>query len=128
MSASVQRVKACPGVGASAATTMPCTAACVTSTGPPSSSDAAPIETSDDGRDLPRPAAGHLHEDVGDEDPDGDPDGHLEHPASPLAVGHAEADDGDDRGEERRQVAEDVGREPPRHPGGDGALDEQEGP
>ena len=58
-----------------------------------------------DQRELP-PARAELHdEQVADEHAERHPDGHLDDPAQPLAVGGAEADHGRDRREERRRGA-----------------------
>ena len=56
-------------------------------------------------RDLPRPGADHLHQQVATEDAERDTDRHLGDPAQPLAVRRTEGDDGRHRGEERRRVA-----------------------
>ena len=86
--------------------TMPCTADWVTMHGAAVEQGRDRHRDEDDGGDLPRAAARDVDEHVRGEDPDGHPDGDLEDPPQPLSVGHAEADDGDDRGEEGRRVAE----------------------
>ena len=122
ISASVHRFTAAPGSGTRVATTIDCTAACIMNSCPPSSRIAVVMASADDDGQLPpaRPDGGH--DEVGQEHPDGHPDGHLGHPAEALPIGRAEADHGRDRGEERRGVPDDVGRDVPGHPRRDRAL------
>ena len=76
----------------------------------------------DDQRHLPGTSADQAGDQVAEEHADRDPQRHLAHPAQPLTVAGAERDHGRDRREERRVVAEHVGRHEPGDPGRDGAL------
>ncbi len=76
----------------------------------------------DDQGQLPPATAGRRHDEVGDEDPDRDAEGHLGHPPQPLPVRRAEAHHRRDRREEGGRVAEHVGGDEPRDAGGERAL------
>ena len=73
-------------------------------------------------RDDPALGAEHAHQEVGAEDPERHPDGHLGDPSQTLAVRRTQRDDSRHRGEEGRRVPEDVRCHPPRDTGRDRAL------
>jgi hypothetical protein len=77
--------------------------------------------------DLDSAAAGDAPEHVRDADPDGASDADLGDPAQPLPVRRPEAQHRCDRGEERRGVVEQLGRDRPRGAGGDRALADHPG-
>jgi hypothetical protein len=75
--------------------------------------------------ELEDAGAEDMGEHVADEHPEGHPDHHLDGAAHPLPVGHAQRDDGGDRGEERHGVVDDVSRHPPRERRPEAALPDE---